>query len=149
MTRIRNRGLVLLAMLALPLLPARSSGAESRCGETADKLLSRAKSWADLRKWFTSYADCDDGDLADTVSEDVTVLLARQWQDLPSLEHEIKKEPRFRAFVLRHIDATTTIEDLEAVRRNAAQGCPARSSALCASIATAAQGALEEAKQPR
>jgi hypothetical protein len=149
MTRIRTRGLAVLAMLALPLLPVRASGVEERCSNTADKLLSRASSWADLRKWFASYADCDDGDLADTVSEDVTVLLARRWQDLPRLEQEIKKESRFQAFVLQHIDATVTIDDLEAVHRNAIQQCPTGSSALCVSIATAAQGALEEARHPR
>lgn len=149
MTRIQIRGLVLLAMLALPFLPARAAGAEERCNDTADRLLFKVKSWTDLRRWFTSYADCDDGNLADGISEDVVVFLARQWQDLPKLEREIQREPRFRAFVLAHIDATTDTADLEAVKKNASQSCPARSAALCASIASAAQSVLEEARQPQ
>jgi hypothetical protein len=148
MKRIRKRGLILLAIIALALLPARAVRAEERCNDTADRLLFKAKSWADLRRWSTSYADCDDGGLAEGVSDDVAIYLARKWRDLPKLEHEIKREPRFREFVLRHIDATAHTDDLEAVKENATQRCPARSSALCAAIASAAQNALEGARQP-
>ncbi len=148
MKRIRIRGLVLLAMLALALLPARAAIAEDRCNDTADRLLFKAKSWADLRRWSTSYADCDDGGLAEGASDYVVVFLAKKWRDLPKLEREIKREPRFRAFVLRHIDATADTDDIEAVKENATQRCPARSSDLCAAIASAAQSALEDARQP-
>jgi hypothetical protein len=148
MKRIRNRGLVLLAMLALALLPARVLRAEERCSDTADRILFKGKSWADLRRWFTSYADCDDGDLAEGVSDDVAVYLAKKWRDLPKLEREIKREPRFREFVLRHIDATADTDDIEAVKENATRRCPARSSDLCAAIAAAAQSALEEMQRP-
>jgi hypothetical protein len=147
--RIQIRGLVLLAMLSLALLPARVLRAEERCSDTADRILFKGKSWADLRRWFTRYADCDDGDLAEGVSDDVAIYLARKWRDLPKLEHEIKREPRFREFVLRHIDSTADTDDLEAAKKNATQKCPARSSDLCAAIAGAAQSALEDARQPR
>jgi hypothetical protein len=149
MKGIRNRGLVLLAVLALALLPARAVNAEDRCNDTADRILFKAKSWADLRRWFTGYADCDDGGLAEGISDDVAVFLARKWQDLPKLEREIQREPRFREFVLRHIDSTADTDDLEAAKKNATQKCPARSSVLCAAIASAAQNALEDARRPR
>jgi hypothetical protein len=148
MKQIRIRGLVLLAILTLALFPARAVNAEDRCNDTADRLLFKAKSWADLRRWFTGYADCDDGGLAEGVSDDVAIYLARKWRDLPKLEYEIKREPRFREFVLRHIDATAGMDDLEAAKKNATQKCPARSSVLCAAIVTRAQSALEEAQRP-
>jgi hypothetical protein len=148
MKRIRNRGLVLLAMLPLALLPARAVSAEDRCNDTADRLLFKAKSWADLRRWSTSYADCDDGYFAEALDDDVAVFLAKRWRDLPKLEREIAREPRFREFVLRHVGATADSDDLEAVKKNATQKCPARSSALCAAIAAAAQSALEEIQRP-
>lgn len=147
MTRIQIRGLVLLAMLVLTLLPV-GAGAEERCNDTADRLLFKTRSWADLRKWFTSYADCDDGGLAEGLDDIVAVFLASEWRNLPKLEREIQKEPRFREFVLRHVNATANSDDLEAARKNATQRCPARSSALCAAIASKAQSALEEARQP-
>jgi hypothetical protein len=149
MTRIQIRGLVLLAALVLPLLPVRAAGAEERCSDTADRLLFKTKSWADLRRWFTRYADCDDGYLAEGLDDYVAVFLASKWRDLPKLEREIQKEPRFREFVLLHIGATANDDDLEAARNNATQRCPARSAALCAAIASKAQSALEEIRRPQ
>ena len=99
------------------------------------------------QEWFKGYADCDDGNLADDVSEYVTSSLAKDWKDFPKLEQEIKKEPRFQELVLHHIDATTSIDDLEAVKKNADQRCPAGSKPLCSAIAAAAQSALDEHKQ--
>jgi hypothetical protein len=144
----RRRGLVLLAVLVPLLLSARWASAADRCNVTADTLLFKVKSWADLHRWFKSYADCDDGDLAEGLAEYVTSSLAKEWQDLPKLEREIKKDPRFKAFVLRHLDATADTDDLEAVKKNATERCPAGSADLCASIAGAAQSTLKESRQP-
>jgi hypothetical protein len=143
-----RRGLVLLAVVVPLLLSARWAGAADRCNVTADTLLFKVKSWADLHRWFRDYADCDDGNLADDVSEYVTSSLAKDWKDFPRLEQEIKHEPRFKEFVLHHIDTTTDTDDLEAVRRNATERCPAGSADLCASIAGAAQSTLKESRQP-
>jgi hypothetical protein len=140
----RRPGLVLTVLLVTLLLPAQWVNAENRCNVNGEHLLSKVKSWADLHRWFKDYADCDDGNLVDDVAEYVTSSLARDWQDLSKLGQEIKREPRFKAFVLRHIDATVDTEDLEAVRKNADQRCPAGSEPLCASIASAAQSALDD-----
>jgi hypothetical protein len=48
--------------------------------------------------------------------------------------------------VLRHIDATTDESDIKKIVANATTRCPANAKALCAEIATAAQGALRDFK---
>jgi hypothetical protein len=120
--------------------------AADRCNSTADNLLAKVKSWPDLHRWFKGYADCDDGDLTDDVVELVTSSLAKDWKDFPQLEQEIKREPGFKDFVLRHIDTTASIEDLKAVKRNADRRCPTGSAPLCTAVAAAAQIALDGIK---
>jgi hypothetical protein len=112
--------------------------------DTADHLLFKVKSWSGLRKWFESYVDCDDGYLAEGVSDYVAVSLAQCWQGLPELERQVKSNPRFEAFVLQHIDATADSDDLEAIVEHATKRCPNHSIALCSSIISAARKALEE-----
>lgn len=139
------RALFVLLPLLVVLNPAlHADGTADRCMDTADRRLSKVKSWSGLRRWFERYPDCDDGYLAEGVSEYVVVSLARRWQDLPRLQRQMKRNSRFEAFVLRHIDATTDTGDLEAVVENATQRCPKHSAPLCSSIASAAREALAE-----
>jgi hypothetical protein len=118
--------------------------AADRCTGIADERLFKVKSWSGLRKWFESYADCDDGSLAEGIDDYVVVSLAQHWRDLPELKRQIEKSPRFGTFVIRHIGGTADSDDLEKVVENAAQRCPEHSAALCSSIASAARAALEE-----
>lgn len=120
--------------------------ASDRCMNTADELLFKVKSWSDLREWFENYTDCDDGYLAEGVSDYVVVSLAQRWQDFPELKHQIGRNSRFKDFVLRHIDATTDSNDLQKVVENATRRCPEHSTALCSSIVGIAQEALKESK---
>ena len=141
--------LVLLAVLgvgSLLALPAAGAEARDRC-DRAEQALSKAKSWTELRQWSSEYGeDCDDGHLAERVSEIVSISLAERWQDLPKLERQIKKAPRFREFVLRHIDSTAAIGDLEEVVENARKWCPVGLDSLCGAIGGEAAKALEEAR---
>lgn len=135
----------LLLLLAFLGSAPHTCSAADRCMDTADKLLFKVKSWSGLRKWFESYAPpCDDGYLAEGVSDYVVVSLAQHWDGLPELKHQIKSNSQFEAFVLRHIDATTDDNDLRKVVENATRRCPRHSTALCSSIISAAQEALKD-----
>jgi hypothetical protein len=140
------RTMAVLFAILLPWLAPPTCSAADRCMDTADKVFFKVKSWSGLRKWFESYVDCDDGSLAEGVSDYVVVSLAQHWPDLPKLERQIEKNSRFEAFVLRHIDATTDLDDLAAIGRNATERCPSRSTTLCASLANAAREALKESQ---
>jgi hypothetical protein len=147
-SELTMRSLRLLFFL-LPILaflgPAtHPCSAADRCTGIADERLFKVKSWSGLRKWFESYADCDDGSLAEGVDDYVVVSLARHWRDLPELKRQMEKSPQFGTFVIRHIGGTAGSDDLEKVVENATQRCPEHSAALCSSIASAARAALEE-----
>jgi hypothetical protein len=147
--------LLRLLFFLLPVLAFLGSAphpcsAADRCSGIADeRFFSKVKSWSGLRKWFESYADCDDGGLAEGISDYAVVSLAQHWRDLPELKRQIEKNSRFEAFVLRHIDATTDSDDLKKVVENATQRCPEHSTALCSSIAGAARAALDEIGHPQ
>ena len=132
----------LLAILGSMLMAPLVCHAADRCLDTADELLFKVKSWPELRTWFESYASCDDGSLAEGVSDYVAISLACHWQDLPELRRQIKRNPRFEAFVIQHIDATDDSDDLKALLENATKRCPTHSAALCASLVKAAREAL-------
>jgi len=137
-----RRALLPGAVLAA-LLPVSWAGAGDRCEGADRQFFSRVKSWAQLHAWFAAYApDCDDGGLAEGVSDFVVVSLAKRWTSLPELERRIARDSRFRAFVLDHIDETTDSGDLGTIVANATSRCPPRSSSLCTAIAGAAREAL-------
>lgn len=138
------RTLSFLALLALIFSAPHPCRAANRCQDTADELLFKVKSWSGLHQWFESYADCDDGYLAEGVSDYVVVSLAHRWHDLAKLRRQIERDPRFEAFVLQHVDPTTDSDDLQAIVENATKRCPSHSATFCTSLAGAARKALEE-----
>jgi hypothetical protein len=139
---------VLGAILASLTLAPDTYSATNRCTDTADKHLFKVKSWSGLRKWFESYPDCDDGYLSEGVSDYVAVSLGQRWSDLPRLQREMKRNSRFEAFVIQHIDPTDDSDDLAAIVENATQRCPIHSETLCASLAKAAREALKQIEEP-
>jgi hypothetical protein len=54
------------------------------------------------------------------------------------------REPAFRAFVLRHIDATADPDELNQALHNATTQCPAGAASLCEDIVARAQSVIED-----
>ena len=104
------------------------------------------RDWAKIRTFYSAhFPPCpDDGMYAEGYSEIIVRTLATSWGQLPQLSVEARTEPRFKAFVLRHIDATTNEADLRRIVANASARCPASESALCAQVRRAAGKALKE-----
>lgn len=115
-----------------------------RCVHDGDDILFRVKTWSDLRHWRNTFPECDDGYLAEGVSEFVTKSLADRWSELASLQSEIERDPQFKPFVVRHVDATAGPERLEAIVENATSRCPSAEAVLCSGLAHAARVALRE-----
>jgi hypothetical protein len=146
--RIARSALLLVVGCSL-LCFSLEGAAEERCSSTdaAEDALDAVKSWSALRSWQQHFAACDDGDIAEAVSEYVTAGLAKEWTGLSELEREVKGSPDFQGFVLQHIDATADDDDLQAVLANATQHCPPRSGSLCTVIADAAKKALADSQE--
>ncbi len=152
--RIRAHATVAVVLLLLLAVFQPSGGAIAvdRCGDRADAELSRSRTWADLHRWFRAFfPDCDDGYLAEGVSEFVTALLAKDWSNLRKLDRETRADADFEHFVLTHIDATADSGNLRVILDNARNRCPQRLAKICASIETAVENALQEggALEPR
>jgi hypothetical protein len=99
--------------------------------------------WKKVHAFYSEFAACDDGEVADLFSEAVLNLLTKHWVEINVLMSEIKKDQPFQEFVLNHVDSTADTEDLKRVRANATNHCPKEESSLCAAIAKTADEALK------
>lgn len=119
---------VLLALSVVAPTGARTKPCTSEDARAAEEATDRAhESWTRLNKQYLKWAramDCDDGAIAEGWSDAVARLLANSWDDLPALARLVKADPDFLPFVLRHISATASTDDLERARANAEARCP-------------------------
>src|ERR1700689_3630318 len=119
--------------LAVPL-SAYPQCADIQTLKRADAEADTLKTWPTIHDSFLRYHQCDDGEVWEGYSESVVSTLANRWDQLPALGTLTAHDDSFRDFVLRHIDATTSREDLAVVVRNAERRCPNELAKLCSEI---------------
>jgi hypothetical protein len=126
-------------VVAIQLASVAGQGKEQlpRCAAVADPALFATKTWSELHAWAKQYPECDDGYLAEGVSDVVSIWLAERWKTLPALARECRRDAKFRAFVLRHIDELMTPETAAQIVINAKEKCPKQHIALCKEIVAA------------
>jgi hypothetical protein len=101
---------------------------------------SPAPNWHALHTDVRNYPNCDDGALAEGFSNDVVFLLTDRWGTVGDLAAEIRHDPPFRAFVLKHIDLTAADQtDFQTIANNARNHCPATAADICRLIELAAK----------
>ena len=100
-------------------------------------------------KFYKEYLACDDGGIAEGVSDSITKLLANNWAGFWRLSPTVRAKPQFQRFSLRHIDATVPVDTLQSIGRNARNRCPQESAVLCKKIgdATALSSRLHKPKE--
>jgi len=77
---------------------------------------------------------------------DLTVRMLRySWSD--AVRYLDGAAESFRRFVFRHIDATTSLEDLQAVKKNAIARCSPAHRKVCDRIARESTYALDEIRK--
>ena len=86
----------------------------------------------------------DDGMFAEGYSELVVRTLATEWSQFGQFGRLAAADTKFKAFVLRHIDATTNETDLRKIESQAKRACPAGQVPLCRQVARAARNAIKE-----
>ncbi|MFZ0814175.1 MAG: hypothetical protein WAM78_01580 [Candidatus Sulfotelmatobacter sp.] len=111
-----------------------------RAFDAVDKL----DGWGAVVNFYNEYLPCDDGGIAEGVSDSVTKFLANNWTGFWRLNPTVRTKPQFQQFVVRHIDATVSVEALKSIGRNARNRCPEESAALCKKIGNAASSAIKE-----
>jgi len=136
-------------LIALMLISTYASAEVRECSieeqRWLDKELPLLTSWPRIHASFLrNVPECDDGFFAEGYTEAVVKMLAVRWQSLPELRAFKKNDPKFFAFVLKHIDASADGNDLKQIRANAKQRCAPENRDLCSLIEQAAERAIQE-----
>ena len=137
-TTRRYFGLWLVAIFYSSTAPAGPNVCTSDQARKAEAVSDAATSWKQLYRQFRTFSSCDDGGVAEGFSESNTLLLADHWGTIQQLEPMIVSDPAFRAFIVRHVDATVPAERLRRIARNADTQCPGTLKNFCREIQAAA-----------
>jgi hypothetical protein len=102
----------------------------------AETLTGYLDSWQNVAQWFRQFRSCDDGGIAEGVSDAVARLLANQWLRLPELMKLSAENPDLEPFVLMHLDGTDNADDLRRIEHLARTKCPTGAAVLCKKLKT-------------
>jgi hypothetical protein len=103
--------------------------------EQAERETDGLKTWNSVYRLYKKFSQCDDGGIAEGVSDAVAKLLANRWDSLSELVKLVSSENGFESFVLRHVDETIDWEqDVPKIRQNAKSRCPPNSTRLCKAL---------------
>jgi hypothetical protein len=138
-----NRLVAALLLGLLWLAPAEAARCSFEEAEAADALVEQLDSWSKVETIYQQYGGCDEGDIAEGISEAVMRLLVDQWALLPQLAKLARSDPALERFVLAHVKATADAGDLQQVVGLAASSCPPESAALCSKLKAAATRAAK------
>ncbi len=105
----------------------------------AEAKAAQLKDWNEVYSSYKKYSHCDDGAIAEGYSESISQLLAKKWDQLESLEKTIKKDKKFKDFVIKHIDQTIAEDARVDILSNTTNRCPSKSKDLCKKILAAAK----------
>ncbi len=105
------------------------------------------KTWQNLyRLYKESPSYCDDGAYGEGYSDFVVQSLAKYWNRFDELLSFTKKDHSFQSFILKHIDATTDLDDLKKLSKNVREICPTSEIPFCKEIDKKARAAIEDIK---
>ena len=144
---------IVRALLAATLLVAASPGGGYAGGipccrtedvADSDSLMNSLDSWQDLHRAYPVLLRCDDGDIAEGISEFVVHHLATHWNTFPELATVAQTDTAFGSWVVGHIDATTDWDETARIVRHAHGGGPARFGAFRQRVGEAARSANAE-----
>jgi len=115
--------------------------------ELAEQALDKVQGWESLFKAYLRYEDCDNGGTAERFSDLVVHLLATQWGKVNDLASLAAKDRGFRKFVLHHINATASDDELKKITVYANTQCPHDVKGLCSEIGTLSKAAAFESEK--
>ena len=102
--------------------------------DEADKNAIAFDSWESVYSYSKKYDGCIGSDTQESISESIVRLLADRWDQLYILDKLIKKDHRFKIFVIENITSTVYYGDLVKIHNNATKKCPRNLLKLCKSI---------------
>ncbi len=109
---------------------------------------STLRSWDSLHRSYRLYRQCDDGAIGEGYSESIARILVDHWNTLLRLPHFARADAEFRAFVMKHVDATLNMKDVDQIKKKAKTQCPAGLRTVCDDLAKQADSAEKDASPP-
>ena len=147
--RLFLRVTVITILVSCFLTASVRASTDDHCDEKQDQWLHQAdpKNWGGLYRLFRQFGPCDDGAIAEGLSEDVAQLFLKQWAHLDVLNHLVASDKSFGKFVLRPIDATLEEDELKSIADNSKAHCPTGEARLCQSVNAEADRSLNELRK--
>jgi hypothetical protein len=122
---------ILLLLMLCGAANAQSSKCPAPQDQIADAVIDYLDSWKNVAMAFRQFKACDDGAIAEGLSEAVARLLADHWEKLRDLTALAHSYPGLEDFVVLHLDETISQNDAAKIADFARHRCPASASALC------------------
>ena len=124
--------LVFLCAAATRAALAQTHGCTVEKMKQAEKETDNLKSWELVYEFYETYSRCDDGGVAEGVSDKIAKLLANHWSSVAEFVSIANNDKKFEKFVLRHVDATIDWEhDGPKIHENAQLHCPVNLKQMC------------------
>ena len=100
----------------------------------AETKASTLRSWHAVFNSYQNYNQCDDGAVSEGYSNSIALLLANDWSRIAELTNIFAAHPKFRHFVLHHVDELMSQDQAKLIQNNATSHCPKTSSRFCAAL---------------
>ena len=107
----------------------------------AEKAMDRVVNWELMYKTWQEFGHCDTG-LAEDVFTDALMRMAVEWKNVDQFARRYQGDPKFKAFVDKHIRSLGAKDDAKSLYSRAKQSCPPKLEAFCAELAEVAKSAL-------
>ncbi len=123
---------VLLCVLATTPAMAERKPCSQKEAIQAETATASLKTWNSVYRFYNQFLHCDDGGIAEGVSDAVAKLLAIRWDSINDFVRLASSDKRFENFVIRHLDETIDWgHDAPLISQNARLRCPSSSARLC------------------
>jgi hypothetical protein len=98
----------------------------------ADRATDSLRNWNSVYRFYKRFSRCDDGGIAEGVSDKVAKLLANRWDLFNDFVRLASNDQGFQDFVIRHLDETIDWgRDAPKIHESARLHCPSNSTRLC------------------
>jgi hypothetical protein len=149
MRPILNKAMASFAVISITLAISPRAASQTACDTKQEQWFQQGevKDWDNLYSRFKRFGDCDDGAIGEGFSESVAQLFLKQWTNLGKLDNLAASDKKFGPFVLQHVDATLSEDELKRIIENSRSRCPADEKHLCQSVQMKATQSLAELRK--
>lgn len=138
---------IMLMTVLLALSGCVQATVSSRCSSNdsvrvGDEIV-KANDWVKMQSSYLGWLDCDDGAVAEGISDRVGRLFAIKFTDFLNGVNEKKLDGKFVAFAMKHIDASQDEGNLRTILENS-KSCTTKDAKICKQLQIRAQAALDD-----